>query len=97
MIFCQHCGRPFRAPSYPIRCACGAVMREAPLTPFACIHRGPPTGDHLACSTCGGGGQLPIYLCDLHGECTIRRPVRVAGASYVEMPDCLGCGDQQAE
>lgn len=86
-------------------CGCRRRYRDGELIawprgegPDQCIHRGRPTGDHLDCATCGGGtGQLPIYTCEIFGECTLRKPVRRAGGKVVEMPDCLSCERRQAD
>lgn len=52
----------------------------------ACINLGKPTGETRTCETCTGKVELKVMTCDVHGTCTIGKPVDGLAC-------CKGCGD----
>ena len=57
-----------------------------------CVHLGEPTGQRLDCQVCGGGKDIPVMSCAVHGECSATRRIVVGGKEY---PWCRTCKDKQ--
>jgi GR25 family glycosyltransferase involved in LPS biosynthesis len=53
-----------------------------------CIHRGTKLRD-AKCELCGGRRNEPVFICALHGECTLRK-YKVGQ----KIKNCLDCGDR---
>ncbi len=51
-----------------------------------CRHRGPATGQTVACPTCHGTVALKLFACALHAACTIQKPAP-ATACCATCPD----------
>lgn len=49
-----------------------------------CIFLGEDTKERVECSTCSGKVELKVFKCEIHGECTIEKPVLGRGC-------CNGC------
>lgn len=56
-----------------------------------CIHRGEPIGEHV-CKPCQGKRRHTIFVCSLHGACTVRA---ASGATWdgKKTRCCLTCND----
>lgn len=52
-----------------------------------CAHLGLPTGELALCHTCRGRVQLKLFACEVHGNCTMAKPVEQGIAC------CAKCGD----
>ncbi len=50
----------------------------------SCAHLGEYTGRTVKCGTCANGTSLKVFACDVHGECTIAKPVP-------GIAKCAGC------
>lgn len=95
------CGRVFGTSGkpivYPIRCSCGRTYANSqdktsviPLPKIECVHLGAPTGDWVACGSCGGG-SLPVHHCALEGTTLLRKPVVRSWAPIWDGAVCLVC------
>lgn len=75
------CGSPPAAPLPPPPAPAVLPSRPASVQPggvrarmtLPCVHLGEPTGERRDCVKCGGGKQIPLYECGVHGECTRER------------------------
>lgn len=58
-----------------------------------CLYLREPTGEKRDCEACGGGKDIPIYGCVKHECCARQRLGFKENGFWVEMPNCLSCGD----
>jgi hypothetical protein len=56
-----------------------------------CEYRGDATGTTCECSTCGGGKQMKLFHCSVHGKCTIDRKCKEG-----DVPCCRTCKERKA-
>jgi len=52
-----------------------------------CLHLGEYLEERI-CPTCCGSTRIKVFACELHGKCSIAKPVGVQV--------CQGCGDYEA-
>lgn len=50
----------------------------------SCAHLGEYSGQAVKCGTCSGGTRIKVFQCDVHGQCTIAKPVD-------GIATCAGC------
>src|SRR3970282_1999152 len=55
-------------------------------SPLDCPHRGGELRRQL-CPTCGGRVELKVFVCDLHGECTLAQQGIAGVANCTKCPD----------
>lgn len=75
----------------------------------ACIHRGGKT-DSAPCAGCGGQATVPVFLCDVHGECiklttdrqrlsdpsTLPADAQARQSKLLKQRSCEGCQEREA-
>jgi hypothetical protein len=62
---CSRCGDTKAKPG---------IRRNCPQGSRGCIHRGDQTGAR-ECESCNGRVKIKTFSCDLHGECTLAKPL----------------------
>lgn len=62
-----------------------------------CVHLGDFTGETRDCGYCGGGKNIPVRACAIHGRCTSEKKLayREPDGSWVQVEFCLSCADYQ--
>lgn len=55
----------------------------------ACVHRGEELR-RIGCESCSGNVQIKILSCEIHGECTIGKPIDGVKC-------CAGCPDAETQ
>jgi SAM-dependent methyltransferase len=61
-----------------------------PATLEPCVHRGIETGETVECPTCSGTVKLKVLACEVHGKCTVEKPVEGVQC-------CKGCPDYSTD
>ena len=91
-LTCKVCGFSIRDMGKSVVRECGpraSKPDEIIPDPIDCIHRGEQLRE-IGCQTCGGRSvMIPVYACEIHGECLLRRSK--AGA---DLKCCLSCGER---
>ena len=92
MINCPKCMASIRDDVVlPYNCSCGARITDLSQF-FVCPHLGEPTGETVACKTCGEGAKgLPVFSCAKYGNTVQSKPVQAPGRSPWNGMVCLIC------
>ena len=57
-----------------------------------CVHLGQPTGETVACRTCGGqDAEVSVYRCEIEGTTVLHKPTPVAGRKPWDGAVCVTC------
>lgn len=62
-----------------------------------CRYLGDFTGETRDCAYCGGGKNIPLRQCQVHGQCTTERKLgyRNADGTWAHVALCLSCADYE--
>lgn len=86
LLQCKRCRQdePIPARTKEVRAHCPKLKGKP--QPNNCNHRG-ESKRKVECDSCGGKVQIKVFVCEVHGECTLEKKIE-------NLATCKGCPDR---